>query len=339
AWAAGGLAPEVAWLLGKDGCEAFETLQPAPPQASASRLFQQGGYAVMRSGWEPDAHQLLLDVGPLGCPFSSGHGHTDLLSVQCATFGEARLVDPGTYCYTAEPRWRNHFRGSHAHNTVVVDGEDQAIPTGPFSWLDKPQARVSHWISTPKFDFIDAEHEAYKRLSDPVTHRRRVLFVKPHYWILVDDLYGSDVHRIELLFQFAPSPVILDPNGWTVCSNSSGAGLLLRSFASCDIKAQIKEGDVEPIAGWVSPDYGVREPAPLLVYSTESLLPLRIVTLLLPRSEENTAIPDITFGSEKMQMNFVTGCETLRIDDKQIIVERAQGEKIIPIQSADGVVQ
>jgi hypothetical protein len=29
----------------------------------------------MRSGWERDAHQMIVDVGPLGCTISAGHGH------------------------------------------------------------------------------------------------------------------------------------------------------------------------------------------------------------------------------------------------------------------------
>ena len=51
----------------------------------------------MRSGWEPDAHQAIVDIGPIGCPVSGGHGHADLLSMQCSIFGEPCLVDAGTY--------------------------------------------------------------------------------------------------------------------------------------------------------------------------------------------------------------------------------------------------
>jgi hypothetical protein len=44
------------------------------------------------------------------------------------------IVDPGTYCYHREPRWRNHFRSTAAHNTVVLDGADQSEMLGPFMW-------------------------------------------------------------------------------------------------------------------------------------------------------------------------------------------------------------
>ena len=94
AWAAGGLAPEVLWLLGADGEQTFNALPSMEPSAAPSRAFTNGGYVVMRSSWESDAHHLILDAGPLGCPISSAHGHADLLSVQCSAFGEEYLVDP-----------------------------------------------------------------------------------------------------------------------------------------------------------------------------------------------------------------------------------------------------
>ena len=71
------------------------TRAAAPPASAASRVFPSGGYASMRSGWEPDAHQAIVDIGPIGCPVSGGHGHADLLSLQCSIFGEPCLVDAG----------------------------------------------------------------------------------------------------------------------------------------------------------------------------------------------------------------------------------------------------
>src|SRR5437867_3690414 len=149
------------------------------PASTPSRLFADGGYAVMRSDWGPLGHQLILDAGPLGCGTSDGHGHADLLSIQVAAFGTPYLVDAGTYCYTTDREWRDFFRSTAAHSTVVVDGVGQAIPAGSFRWDGRPRARVRHWRSTTAFDLVDAEHDAYQRLPDPVLHRRRVIFVKP----------------------------------------------------------------------------------------------------------------------------------------------------------------
>ena len=283
AWAASGAAPEIGWLLGTAGLAAFDALRPAPPAGPASRLFAEGGYASMRSGWEPHAHHLLFDVGPLGCPVSGGHGHADLLSVQCWAFGEPFLADAGTGSY-ADPAWRSFFRSTAAHSTVMVDGESQAVPAGPFSWRQRPRARLRSWLSTEAFDYADAEHDAYRRLPDPVRHRRRVLFVKPRYWVLVDDIEGTGRHLVELRFQFGPAEVRLGPGLWAAAAGA-GRGLLLCPFASAPLQSRLRLGGREPAEGWMSPDYGQRRPAPVVVYSAAVRLPLRVITLLLPAAE------------------------------------------------------
>jgi hypothetical protein len=281
AWAAGGPAPETLWMLGPEGLDAFDALCPAPPSAHASRLFPQGGYAVMRDTWQADGHVLVLDAGPLSSPLS-GHGHADLLSIQCSVFGQPYLVDPGTYAYTADPEWREFFRGTAAHSTVLVDGETQAAPAGAFRWTAYPRARLRQWISTDSVDFADAEHDAYHHLSDPVTHRRRVLFVKPRYWVLVDDLDGAAEHRLELRFQFGPAEVKLGEELSARARVGPGSALVVRPFATVPLTAEVRRGERRPIAGWVSPDYGQRRPAPVLIYSAAARLPVRIVTVLLP---------------------------------------------------------
>lgn len=293
AWAAGGLAPETLWLVGPGGATVVKSLTPAPPDAAPSRLYPDGGYAVMSSGWERDANQMIVDVGPLGDPISGVHGHADLLSVQCAAFGEPYIIDPGTYSYEARPLWRDFFRSTGAHSTVRVDDQEQAAPAGPFKWQARPSARLQRWLSTEAFDFVDAQHDAYARLPDPVRHRRRVLFVKPSYWVVVDDLEGAAKHRVELRFQFAPMEVTLDPNHWVHARGRSGR-LLVRPFTTVDLQAEIHAGERTPIRGWVSGDYGRREPAPVLIYSADARLPLRIATILLPTAHVCVSPPAVS---------------------------------------------
>ena len=280
AWGVDEVAPELVWLFGDTGVRQFERIGVRPPD-DASRAFSAGGLVVMRSGWERDAHQLLVDAGPLGCPMSSAHGHADLLSLQCAVFGEEHLIDPGTFCYTPQPAWRNFFRSTAAHSTVEIDGVSQAEPTGPFSWSAKPVARVREWQSTPELDFVDAEHAAYGHLADPVRHRRRVLFVKPHYWVVVDDLLGAAEHRIDVRFQFAPRSVTVGTAPWVRSEGRAGA-LWVGAFAGHALDLSIRQAELHPIEGWMSSNYGRRRPSPVAVYSATAALPARIVTLLMP---------------------------------------------------------
>jgi hypothetical protein len=326
-WAAAASAPEALWLLGPARYKTARAIKAAPP-TGRSRSFPEGGYVVMRSGWNSDAHQLIFDVGPLSSP-KSGHGHADLLSVQCSVFGEPFLVDAGTYCYTPEPRWRKFFRGTAAHNSITVDGEDQAISTGPFQWNNHPAARLRRWSSGEEYDFADAEHRAYARLADPVTHRRRVIFVQRRYWIVVDDLLGSAEHRIDIRFQFAPMIVELEAERWIRARGRQGRGLLIRSFASAPVQTEIIEGATDPIQGWISPEYGRRVAAPVLLYSVQNQLPFRMITVLLPVEDPSMPLPDVapvlstSYGPSGV--TFRRAQETVLIHDSGVVVTGRSG--------------
>jgi hypothetical protein len=294
AGAAGGLTPEVLWLLGTEGARVADSLESAPSVDCASRLLAHGGYAVMRSAWGNEGDQVVLDVGPLGCAVSGGHGHADLLSIQCSFRGQPYIVDPGTFRYTDDEGWRSYYRGTAAHSTVDVDGVGQAVTRGPFGWVNRPGARLVRWESTGDRDVAEGEHRAYGRLRDPVVHRRRVIFEKSRHCIVVDDLEGRAEHRVDVRFQFAPMSVVLDTTLWARAVRSPDAGLLVHSIATVPLKSSLLEGEIDPRQGWLSTDYGVHAPAPLLLYSTVARLPIRIITLLIPTDDPLGPLPPVS---------------------------------------------
>jgi hypothetical protein len=278
----------------------------------------------MRSGWGAEARHLLFDAGPIGGAGTAGHGHADLLSVQCSAFGEPYLIDPGTYDYHGERRWRDFFRGTSAHSTLRVDGMSQAAPDGPFGWKTRPTARLRQWTSNDLIDFADAEHDAYRLPSDAMTHRRRVLFVKPQCWVLVDDLDGKEIHRVEIRFQFAPMRVRLDPGGAARAYGPNGSALLVHAAASTPLSMEVRSGETNPIEGWVSSRYGVRDPAPVLVLTAVARLPFRAVTVLLPLESSSAPDPEVAIlpGANGLPSRVVVGRgrEAVTIDADAVTV-------------------
>ena len=292
AWAAGTLTHEAFCLLGNDAAERWARLNPEPPPLQNLTIHGAGDYVIMRTSWADDAHHLVFDTGAFGCPYSGAHGHADLLAIQCSAFGENYLVDPGTGCYTAGSEWREHFRSTRAHSTVRVDGLDQAETRGPFAWAERPPAQLLGTEDHPDRQFAAAQHLAYERLPDPVQHRRRIWLLDSTLWLIVDDLLGATRHTVDLRFQFAPLPVQLEAHGW-VRVQGSASSLLLKTFSSTELKANVVSGALSPPAGWYSPNYGRQVPAPVLTLEADTELPVRFATLLIPSRDPNPRPPAV----------------------------------------------
>jgi hypothetical protein len=182
---------QAAWWLGAAALSAGRspTAPLAVPLASrVSRYFPDSGVAVMVA----DEIHLVIKAGALG-EGSGGHSHSDVLSLTARSDGREMLIDPGTYTYVADPVERDRFRGSAAHNTVRIDGRDQAVPGGPFRWEHKPSAGVNGWSTKPDRDWLDATCD-----YGGFTHRRRILFLKPDRLIVLDTVDGpAGDHTLE----------------------------------------------------------------------------------------------------------------------------------------------
>src|SRR5262249_7132690 len=129
--------------------------------------------------------------------------------------------------------------------------------------------------------------------GDIVVHRRRILFVKPRYWIVVDDVIGDARHQINLTFQFAPTRVTLGSNRWARAETERGRVLWVGPFTSASVRTVLRSGELRPIRGWIAPNYGRREAAPMLIYSMNAALPWRILTLLLPDAQALPSPPAV----------------------------------------------
>jgi hypothetical protein len=146
-----------------------------------------------------------------------------------------------------------------------------------------------------------------------------VVFVKTAYWVLVDDLEGSGEHQVELQFQFAPLEVRVDPSLWARAVGRSGHELLVRPFSNVALKADVYTGELAPARGWISPVYGRREPAPLLIYTAVATLPVRVMTVLLPSLGPGAAVPAVSAVADPGGVPV-----GLALDDRTIaFVERA----------------
>jgi hypothetical protein len=281
------LCEETLFLLGRKGWDAFGRIEGHAP-SQQTRLFANAGYFSCRSGWKEDDDQVLFDYGGLGF-LGGGHGHADALSFVLSSGNEELLIDPGTGIYNTAPQWRDYFRSTRAHNTVFIDGQDQAEPAGTFKWKNRFSSRLVRRFAFPELEYIEAEHDAYARLDEPVIHRRRLLRARRNCWIVADDFRGTGVHTFSSSFHFAPDTQIrmgrrrnlYSTNIEAVCGKRT---LRLGFFASNPVHTEIMRQMTSPIQGWVSRGYGNVSPAPVLCATVLDKAPSASITILVSLS-------------------------------------------------------
>ncbi len=252
--------------------------------AHNSISFPDGGFYVSRTGWDIDDMYMAVNCGLMGVyDQACVHGHADALSIDVSAFGKTMLIDPGRYKY--EGPYRLWFESTSAHNTVAVDGADQSeiFPDG-WKFVSMAVPTNKSWATSEQFDYFDGSHDGYQRLSKPVTHRRRILFVKPDYWIVVDDLTGKGKHKMELFWHFTEKGKleVNEENLEAIVDYEDDVSLLVKPVDTEKMSYKTFEGQEDPIQGWVSYDYAVKVPAPVLCYEKNGQVPARFTTLLRP---------------------------------------------------------
>jgi uncharacterized heparinase superfamily protein len=148
------------------------------------------GLVVLRH----DEDQLLFDVAPLCPPHLPPHAHADALSVQLWLDGVVVASDPGVLAYTGPDRaW---FRSTPAHSTVAVDDQDQCVFWGDFRAGQLPTVRRSPVVRDGEAWVVTGEHDGYRRLDDPVVHRRSVAWWPGYGAVVLDHLRCRKPHAV-----------------------------------------------------------------------------------------------------------------------------------------------
>jgi len=254
------------WLLGDEAAARFTAMTADASGARLRRSFEAGGYYILGSDFEsPREVRLIADAAPLGYLRIAAHGHADALSFVLSVAGLPLLVDPGTYAYHTQTRWREYFRGTSAHNTVRIDGRDQSVSGGPFLWTQHANTRRLAVELGADTERIVAEHDGYCRLDDPLLHRREIAYDRSARRVcVIDELRASSAHHIEMFWHFATECAVrLEEDG--AVAARQGVGLKVRWPAA--LTGRLERGRTDPVLGWVSARFNEKVPTDTLIVS------------------------------------------------------------------------
>lgn len=245
---------------------------------------------------------MIVDCVPANPKSPSGHKHNSRLSFELFAYDKSFIIDPGAYIYTADKEMRNLFRSTRYHNTVVVDGEEQNRFNEDelFAMGLDAAVKVNKWLVIENYDFLDAEHNGYARLKNPVVHRRQIYFNKEKgYWVIKDMLAGEggDKHKFDLYFHFAPMELKEKDDLVIETDNKHGANIMIMPLETERIKMEIEKGEV-------SYSYGRKVEAPIVKYSKTAEAPAEFVTVIAPGQ-----MPSLEEIAKNMKIVFKSGYE------------------------------
>jgi len=213
---------------------------------------EESGYRKIAN----DVYEAILDVGAIGPDYIPGHAHADTLSFELRVGGCPVIVDSGTSTYgddggTRDDKaraqsLRQRQRGTAAHNTVEIDGQDSSEVWGSFRVARR--ARVTELWERAESEgsaaetrpargqgvfpgggyvppiVIAAAHDGYRRLPGKPVHRREWRFSEDA--LRIRDTIEGDFREAVGRLHFHPD-VILAPS-------SCDGGAVGAASAVCD---------------------------------------------------------------------------------------------------------
>ncbi len=237
--------------------------------AADSRGFEYGGWYIMRSGWTQDSVYAIIHNGD-----NRGHGHHDSLQMPITAFGDEMVIDPGIYIYgTPESA---ELSKTTSHSTICVNDRNALQMAGPTTW-----------ITSAEYDYFDGMNAGYEGLEG-VKARRRVLFIKPQYWIVVDSVLGNGKYKIDSRFVCAEGR-----------ASKQGSNAIYTNGKNCLLIASPKEKNtVIFIDEGRRAKNGRLRGVPVIRKCAQSQLPVNLVQVLIP--VKGCDIPQVSVSGENL---------------------------------------
>ncbi len=213
------------------------------------RPLSDSGY--FRLDW-PDA-VALCDAAPIGPDYLPAHAHADSLSFELSIGAQRVIVHSGTSCYGTSPE-RVRQRGTAAHNTVQIDGQDSSEVWGGFRVARRARTVVDRAFQDADGVTIEAHHDGYRRLPGRNLHRRR--WFAGRHRLCIDDVVSGEHRLAQARFHFHPDLTLAPEHGdWLV--RAAGAVIAVVRFE--------QPGAVQLVASTWHPGFGQSIPGQCLV--------------------------------------------------------------------------
>jgi hypothetical protein len=332
-----------------------DSIAPQPPKLPTSRIFRDKGNAVFRSGWDKDATVFLYRAGP-----NFNHHHADQGSFLLNAFGETLVTEAGWSDYYKDPYYVTFFTQAVGHNTILVDRnpESQTISdTRQFKALDT-YPRITDSVTSEFYDGVGSELSSVYQ-TRLTRYSRRIVFVKPHYFVVFDNLkVNGEPSQFDWLLHL-PNRDKIKIEDLTAIYTGEKASLAVRLFAPNATKVSVENGRIPyHVLSARTPAETPAQPAYLVFRTVNPLSETEFMTAIVPAKNESESrslinqmseiVSDnlkgirVERGNETDLLMFRDGAETQTIRQGEwsadaascAITQSANNLKIFAVQSA-----
>lgn len=260
--------PDIA--VGEGRCQLRNLVLGWPATGSAlnsgTRLFESGGYTVSRGEMNGREALVVFDHGPLGYLSIAAHGHADALSLMLHLGSKPVFVDAGTYLYHSGGRVRDRLRGTAAHNTLCINGENQSEIAGAFNWRRKAASKLLALQAAGQGVVVSAQHDGYARDYGLICERS--VNIDAAGLVVTDRLLATDkadpkpLTSLSLGFLLHPECSAFIDGGAVVVERSGD--ILIKMSCEPNVTAALEDAEY-------SPAFGVMEKATRVVFHANDM--------------------------------------------------------------------
>ncbi len=226
--------------------------------------FPASGYYVCRKADD----LIIIDCGQIGPDYQPGHAHCDTLSYELAIDGRKVVVDSGVCDYELSQE-RAYARSTKAHNTVIVDGEEQSEMWGAFRVARRARPIQAHIEEIGQESVLfEGAHDGYRRLKGRLIHKRQISYDGQGSWVITDVLEGKGIHRMEGFVHIHPDLSIVESGvGIFIIERCGEALAAVEALGACQMKIE---------QGCYFPEFGLSQKNPVLAFSCSGEVPLQL---------------------------------------------------------------
>lgn len=175
-------------------------LSIAKPPKYLSTHLAESGFAVMRTGWDPDDRYLIFQYGWA----NTGHAYPVAMSFLLEMNGELIATHAGSPRSYRHPAYR-YCHSTMSHQTVSIDGKSYPNLQGA-----APGGRLECYADLPGLWYVSAYHEGYKE-SLGIIHRRQIVAMKEGPILILDRIEGGRGHTAQWNFH-TPLRTVIEPD-------------------------------------------------------------------------------------------------------------------------------